>query len=135
MIELTIENPEDALAALEYLRNFSSLIGGTGMEYLNDRDKMEFIIQKMVELGVYEIIPVAMKYCVVKLDEKKAANKVKRWQAISESAAKQSKRSIVPKIHPVMSFREAAAYAGTCDLCLVPYENERGMNSALIKEL
>ena len=90
-------------------------------------DRMEYVIQKAVELGVYEIIPVAMKYCVVKLDEKKAANKVKRWQAISESAAKQSKRSIVPKIHTVMSFREAAAYAGTCDLCLVPYENERGM--------
>lgn len=43
MIELTIENLEEVLAALEYLRNFSSLIGGTGMEYLNDRDKMEFI--------------------------------------------------------------------------------------------
>ena len=43
MIELTIENQEEVLAALEYLRNFSSLIGGTGMEYLNDRDQMEFI--------------------------------------------------------------------------------------------
>ena len=43
MIELTIENQEEVLAALEYLRNFSSLIGGTGMEYLNDRDKMQFI--------------------------------------------------------------------------------------------
>ena len=55
-------------------------------------DRMEYIIQKSVELGVYEIIPVAMKYCVVKLDAKKAGNKVKRWQAISESAAKQSKQ-------------------------------------------
>ena len=43
MIELTIENPEEVLAALEYLRDFSSLIGGTGMEYLNDIDKMDFI--------------------------------------------------------------------------------------------
>ena len=43
MIKLTIENQEDVLAALEYLRNFSSLIGRTGMEYLNDRDKLEFI--------------------------------------------------------------------------------------------
>lgn len=92
-------------------------------------DRMEYVIQKAVELGVYEIIPVSMKYCVVKLDEKKAANKVKRWQAISESAAKQSKRSIVPKIHPVMSFKEAVSYARTCDLCLVPYENERGMSA------
>lgn len=54
-------------------------------------DKMELIIQKTVELGVYTVIPVAMKNCVVKLDEKKAQSKCKRWQAIAESAAKQSK--------------------------------------------
>lgn len=90
-------------------------------------DRMETVIEKAVELGVYEIIPVAMKYCVVKLDEKKAASKVKRWQAIAESAAKQSKRSLIPKIHPVMSFREAVSYAMQCDVRLVPYENERGM--------
>lgn len=92
-------------------------------------DRMEYIIQKAVELGVYEIIPVSMKYCVVKLDAKKAAGKVKRWQAISESAAKQSKRSLIPQIHPVMSFSEAVAYAKSCDVNLVPYENERGMSA------
>lgn len=92
-------------------------------------DRMEYVIQKAVELGVYEIIPVAMKYCVVKLDEKKAANRVKRWQAISESAAKQSKRSRIPRVHPVMNFQEACAYAGQCDLRLVPYENEQGMQA------
>ena len=43
MIESIIENQEQVLAALEYLCNFSSLIGGIGMEYLNDRDKMEFV--------------------------------------------------------------------------------------------
>lgn len=90
-------------------------------------DRMEYVIQKAVELGVYEIIPVAMKYCVVKLDAKKAANKVKRWQAISESAAKQSKRSMIPKIHPVMTYREAIEYARSCDINIVPYENEKGM--------
>lgn len=90
-------------------------------------DRMETVIEKAVELGVYEIIPVAMKYCVVKLDEKKAANKIRRWQAIAESAAKQSKRSRIPKIHGVMSYKEALAYALSCDVNLVPYENERGM--------
>ena len=55
-------------------------------------DKMETVIQKMVELGVYGIVPVSTKRSIVKLDAKKAANKVKRWNAISESAAKQSKR-------------------------------------------
>ncbi len=92
-------------------------------------DRMEYIIQKSVELGVHEIIPVAMKYCVVKLDAKKAGNKVKRWQAISESAAKQSKRSKIPEVHTVMNFKEAVAYAKQQDMILVPYENERGMEA------
>ena len=73
-------------------------------------DKMELIVQKAVELGVYEIIPVATKRAVVKLDEKKAKSKIARWQTISEAAAKQSKRRIVPEIHSVMSFKEAVAY-------------------------
>ncbi len=90
-------------------------------------DKMELVIQKAVELGVYEIIPVAMRNCVVKLDEKKAEAKVKRWNGIAESAAKQSRRSIVPAVQKVMSFEEACRYAETMDVRLVPYENERGM--------
>ena len=92
-------------------------------------DKMELIIQKAVELGVYEIIPVAMKNCVVKLDDKKAASKVKRWQAISESAAKQSKRTLIPVIQMPLTWREALKKAEELDVVLVPYENERGMDA------
>lgn len=92
-------------------------------------DKMELIIQKAVELGVYAIIPVAMKNCVVKLDEKKAQNKVKRWQAIAESAAKQSKRTMIPTVHAPISWKEAKTMAETLDVTLVPYENERGMQA------
>ena len=90
-------------------------------------ERMETIIEKAVELGVYEIIPVAMKYCVVRLDAKKAANRVKRYQAIAESAAKQSKRSRIPHVHEVMTYAQAVEYAKRCDVCLVPYENARGM--------
>lgn len=90
-------------------------------------DKMELIIQKAVELGAAEVVPVSMKNCVVKLDAKKAENKVKRWQQIAESAAKQSKRSLIPAVHEVLSYREAVAYAAECDVRLVPYENEQGM--------
>ena len=92
-------------------------------------ERMETVIEKAVELGVHEIIPVAMKYCVVKLDEKKAEKKVARWQEIARSAAKQSKRSMIPNIHPIMSFREAVDYAKACDRRLVPYENEEGMSA------
>ncbi|MBQ9123920.1 MAG: 16S rRNA (uracil(1498)-N(3))-methyltransferase [Lachnospiraceae bacterium] len=90
-------------------------------------DKMELIIQKMVELGVYEIIPVATKRCVVKLDDKKASSKITRWQGIAEAAAKQSKRRIVPSVHGVLSFGEALQYAKDMDLKLIPYELAEGM--------
>lgn len=96
---------------------------------LPKNDKMELIIQKAVELGAYEVIPVAMKNCVVKLDAKKAENKVKRWQGIAESAAKQSKRSLIPNVLMPMSYREAVEYAKGMDVKLVPYENERGMKA------
>lgn len=90
-------------------------------------DKLELIIQKAVELGATEIIPVAMKRSVVKLDDKKAAAKLSRWNAISESAAKQSKRSVIPQVGPVMNYKDALKQASECDICFVPYENENGM--------
>lgn len=90
-------------------------------------DKMELIIQKAVELGVYEIIPVTMKNCVVKLEEKKAAGKVARWQEIAKSAAKQSKRSLIPTVGMPLSYKSALAKAEELDVVLLPYENERGM--------
>lgn len=90
-------------------------------------DKMELIIQKAVELGVYEIIPVATKRCVVKLEEKKAASKIARWQQIAEAAAKQSKRRIVPQISNVMTFGEAVRSASSMEIKLIPYELADGM--------
>ncbi|MDD3184295.1 MAG: 16S rRNA (uracil(1498)-N(3))-methyltransferase [Anaerostipes sp.] len=99
-------------------------------------DKMEFIIQKAVELGVSEIVPVAMKRCVVKLDAKKAAKKVTRWNAIAHSAAKQSKRGIIPEVSEVKSYTEALCYARELDEILVPYEEEKGIqySKELVKQ-
>ena len=94
-------------------------------------DKMEYIIQKTVELGVSGIVPVQMSHCVVKLDDKKAKSKQARWQAICESAAKQSKRNIIPEILDVCSFGQALEFAKTLDLILVPYENKDGMSSTI----
>lgn len=92
-------------------------------------DKMELIIQKTVELGVHAVIPTEMGRCVVKLEEKKKKSKVERWQAISESAAKQSKRNIIPEIKRVMSYKEAIQEAQKLDIILLPYEAENGMVS------
>ena len=83
---------------------------------------MELVVQKAVELGACEIIPMATGRAVVKLDEKKAKAKTARWQGIAEAAAKQSKRSIIPKVTEVMSMKEAVAYAGKADIRLIPYE-------------
>ena len=93
-------------------------------------DKMELIIQKAVELGVHEVVPVMMARCVVKYsDSKKEEKKIIRWQSISESAAKQSRRGIIPKIHPILSYKDAIAYAGKMNMSLLAFENERGMQA------
>lgn len=90
-------------------------------------DKMELIIQKAVELGVYEIIPVSCKRTVVRLDEKKEKSKINRWQGIAEAAAKQSKRGIIPSVGAVMSMKEAIAYSRSAKVRIIPYELAENM--------
>ena len=91
-------------------------------------DKMELIIQKAVELGVSEIVPVMTRRVIVKLDDKKKEEKkLERWQAIAEGAAKQSGRGIIPIIKPVQTYAQAIDNAKTFDLNIIPYENAKGM--------
>ena len=90
-------------------------------------DKMELIIQKAVELGACEIVPVETKRTVVKLDKKKEESKLRRWNAVSESAAKQSKRLIVPEVTGVMSLKEALVFSKEFDVTVIPFENAKGM--------
>lgn len=94
---------------------------------LPKQDKMELIVQKAVELGVYEIIPVATKRSVVKLDEKKARKKTERWQEIAKSAAKQAGRGMIPEVTDVFSWKEALDHARKLDVVLIPYELAEGM--------
>ena len=96
-------------------------------------DKMEMIVQKAVELGVAEIVPVAMKRCVVKLDAKKAAKKVSRWNTIALSAAKQAKRGIIPEVREVRNFKDILEEVQDIEFMLVPYEEAKGMQAS--KEL
>lgn len=92
-------------------------------------DKMEMIIQKCVELGAFRIVPVACSRCVVKLDAKKESSKIARWQSISEAAAKQSKRAVIPEISSVMSMKEAINEAKDMDVAVIPYELAEGMEA------
>ena len=98
---------------------------------------MFLIIQKAVELGACEVVPVACKRCVVQLDAKKYEKKRQRWQEIAEAAAKQSKRSVIPRVGQLMSMKEAVAYAGEMDKACIPYELAEGMENtkAFMKEV
>ena len=88
-------------------------------------DKMELIIQKGTELGVTEFIPVNMKRCIVKLDGKDEAKKIDRWNKISEVAAKQSGRDIIPKVRSLMTVKQLENQIKDFDLFLVAYEMEK----------
>ena len=94
----------------------------TLFQALPKSDKMETVIQKMIELGAVEIVPVKTSRCIVKLDDKKAAKKVSRWNEIAKSAAKQSKRGIIPEVSDVMTYEEALNKAKEMDTILFPYE-------------
>lgn len=97
---------------------------------LPKQDKMELIVQMAVELGASQVVPVATRRSVVKLDEKKAAKKLQRWQQIAESAAKQAGRGYIPQVSSVLSYQEALEKAGELDVLLIPYELAEGMEEA-----
>lgn len=90
-------------------------------------DKLELIIQKAVELGASEIVPVITKRTVVKIEEKKAGKKLDRYNGIAEAASKQSGRGIIPEVKPFMTFKEALEYAKTMDMNIIPYEEAEGI--------
>jgi len=96
-------------------------------------DKMDFVVQKAVEMGVSEIIPLSMDNCVVKLDAVRAKKKTERWQKIVEEAAKQSKRDIVPKVSLPMTLKQLLTNKQDVLLKIVAYEVEdrRGLRELL----
>ena len=94
-------------------------------------EKMELVIQKAVELGVKEIVPVEMKRCIAKIEKNKAKQKTDRFNLISESASKQSKRNVIPKVKEPMAFKEVLDYAKDFDLIVIPYECASGMTATI----
>ncbi len=98
-------------------------------------EKMEWLLQKGVEIGICEFVPVAMERCVVKLDGKKADSKLSRWNKIAQSAAKQSGRGILPEVQNVVSVAQAIKTFDKYDLVLVLYEEDRGRSlKAILRE-
>ncbi len=107
----SIDYAEDSLSEPPILVTLYQCIPKSG--------KMDSIIQKAVELGVYEIVPVLSKRCIAK------GEKADRWQKISEGASKQSGRGIIPKVRPCISFDEAILELCEKDLPLFPYEEAK----------
>lgn len=123
-----IETDRVNLKVLESMEQRELPVNITLLQGIPKSDKLEMIIQKAVELGVSEIIPVKTKRVVVKIDEKKVDTKVNRWNAIAESAAKQSKRSIIPKVYEPMSIDNALEIVKDFGVKLTPYENADGID-------
>jgi RNA methyltransferase, RsmE family len=126
---------EEGLCRLAIRERISSVvelpIEITLYQGLPKKDKMELIIQKAVELGAARIMPVLCERTIVKLeDPKKEQRKMERLRAISESAAKQSGRGILPEIADPKRFADAIRDAKErgC-VILVPYENALGMRA------
>ena len=121
-----IEKVEIECNILENLRsNVETDIKVTIFQGLPKADKMEYIIQKSVELGAYDITPVEMKRCIVKLNEKDKEKKIQRWQKIAEVAAKQCKRDIIPKINNITNVKLICNIIQNYDIILVAYEKEK----------
>ena len=127
LCEITkIEEEKISLKILKKLEsNSESNIKVSIFQGLPKADKMELIIQKSVELGVYDITPIEMKRCVIKLDEKDKIKKLQRWQKISEVASKQCGRNIIPKINNIISIKNVCKLCTEYDIVIVAYENEK----------
>lgn len=126
-----IEKDEIVLGIVDNWHSFVELPSKIYLfQGLPKADKMEWIIQKAVELGVYEVVPVVTKRTVVKLDPKKEEKKLLRWQNIAESAAKQAGRALIPVVAECMTFDKALRMCNGLDAALIPYEKAKGMQHA-----
>lgn len=120
-----LNNDEIECEIIKNIESSESNVEITVFQGLPKADKMELIIQKSVELGAFEITPVDMKRCIVKISGKDEIKKIDRWQKISEVAAKQSGRNMIPKINNVINVEKICNLSKTYDIVLVAYENEK----------
>ena len=90
-------------------------------------DKLEHVIQKATELGVYEIVAFPSARCVSRPDDKSLKKKLERWQKIAASAAEQSGRGRIPEVRTLPSYAEALREASGADKALFFYENEHAV--------
>lgn len=88
-------------------------------------EKMDMIIRHATELGVQAFVPFAAARSVVKLADKKAEDKVRRWQAIAKSAAMQSGQHAIPEVSSVLSLQEVCEFVAGASVVVICWEEER----------
>ena len=121
-----IERISDDLAELqpcELLPSTETNLSVTLFQGLPKSDKMDWIVQKSVELGVARIVPVAFSRCVVRLNEKEGAKKQERWQKIAREAGKQSGRCVIPEVFAPVPFKALQDLFPSCGCVAVPWED------------
>ena len=94
----------------------------TLFQALPKSDKMDFIVQKSVEIGAVEIVPILTSRCISRPDQKSVQKKLIRWNKISKEAAEQSGRGLIPKVHALKSFHEVTLSLNEFDQSFVFYE-------------
>lgn len=85
-------------------------------------DKIDDVVQKAVELGVYEITPFLSARCISRPDSKSMEKKIARWQKIADNAASQSRRGIIPRVNPCIALADIPSHADQSDTAVVFYE-------------
>lgn len=116
----------------EYPAETEPQVNLTLFQGLPKAEKMEWLLQKGVEVGISEFVPVAAERSIVKLDRKKTDVKLSRWSKIANSAAKQSGRGVLPKVHNVMTVDQAIGTFSNYDLVLVLYEEDKGKSLKML---
>ena len=97
---------------------------------LSKGDRMDYAVQKAVEMGVSEIVPLTTERCDVKLKGDREDKRLRHWQQVAISAAEQCGRARVPDIQPVMTVQQWLEHARACDLRLVlHHRTERSLNT------
>ena len=136
--KLDLISPKECLASVisEEFSSAEPLVKVSVFQGIPKSGKMETIIQKVVELGAFEIVPVEMERCVVKLDGKARVEKAKRWNKVSVEAAKQCGRSVIPKVLEPVGYEKALEMMSELDLAVMPYEvlgheGEKGLKELL----
>lgn len=119
-----IENEMIECKIVRELEDFKSNIKVTIMQGLPEKDKMDLVIQKSVELGAYKIQPVEMERCNVKYEEKDKYKKQEKWQKIAEVSAKQCDRNFIPKVAGIKSLKDICKMLFKYDVVILTYEKE-----------